>query len=632
MSEESSEETTPPAQSAPPQPAPAQPAKKESWWKQHKGATMAGVAAGGAVVGATAATAKGAYGSARNLVSDPGFSFLFLFSLGLFFYDWLFLGFARNSPAAFSTALTLYSLLGIAAYFRLASVEGSGSALKRVLVYSLLSIFAPLLFAWLGTYMHTTFLASFEAFATFSFILGHAWAPLVLLYMLWPRFMLSVASQKVKLLAAINISIYSALFLFLIPVLFTPLIENQSFFAVNQDAPPSVLEVAHGYAGHWVGVYQDVRGRGEDEVDALLNRTLPTRYTSQVERQQGEELGVIVTNPRSLLPYYEYYVMGQPPNISVEPAFENQNVEWMATLRARTFASDIPVSLSCVYQRPQGAENRSDLIYGTARPPSLTVRYTGESMDVFNIDCAVPLAALPYTEPNFQAGQFQVRTNFSFETWGYTTYHFMDVEQIRSLRIEGREPAQVLGLRPLSTAIYTPGPVSLGMPQISLPVAVDTNETVVVPAIVPAMGVTIENAWRGRGQITDIDYVVVQVPLPFTLNTDSSQCSGVGDAEVTVLTDEMFFDPRAYSDSYSGLEGPVAVTPGYTWYVFTGVGVPERFEFITLRCPVVTPARQGAALLNPDLSPRQFTFVTQARYTYETTNIVPINLRLVRQE
>lgn len=559
-----------------------------------------------------------AAGNVRNLVGDPGFIFMFFGALTLFFLDWYFYGFGR-SAAHFSILLTLYTAFGVGAYFRLANVEGSGNALKRVISYTALTLLGPPLLRMIGEFSFNLTFATSEPLAQFLALLTHSWAPVVLLYMLWPRFMMSVASQKWKVLTAVNITIFTLLFTLFVSIAIGPLL-GQGFDS-PQDVP-TPWEVVVGIWEYVRGVGQETIQTGRNVTETQIERAMPTYYTGQVESSQGRSLGVYVTGIQSFLPEYTFDVQGTGRDAQVLPPEENEQIQWFGEIQAQTFASMIPVNISCWYEIRRGRDPEfNDSV--SAQPAELRVRYTGEARDYFPFTCAFPMSKIPIdSDQEFLSGQFSTRTHFTFDTWGYTTFWFMDAEERRALQQENKDPARELGISRRSTALYTPGPISLGMADTSLPISVDAENQ--DSTALPPMGVTIQNAWAGRGHITDIEYVVLQIPEPFELDHDSGRCSGLRHEFVDVLGPENRFFHQNFQDG----DQELVVPDGYTWYVFTGVEPPQQGTFITIRCPLTVSS--GGWLLNPDLSARQFTFVSMVKYDFETQSPAPIRLSLRR--
>ena len=568
-----------------------------------------------------------------ELGSDGLFVLSSFILIGLFLYDIFVLGLARNATTM-SILFSLYGFVGGLMFPRLQRVYDNKTALRKIFGYTAVAVFLPYalqLFAnVLVNRIGTGFLGT-VALELFGYINPDAgrlpWFAVAVLYFAsWPNFLVNALRQSnsgaLKLIfQIINALAWGAILFHLMWVVFavfavTPIAAMET----PQYEPPTGQDVIDLFFGRPIDAARGIIDQRRNDTQDFLNRTLPERYTGTVERQQGAELGVRVAELRSVLPYYTYEVTGQAPNLSVTPL--DRSIEWQGVIRARTLASDIDLSLNCVYVRPTSSGNDTPIL-GSARPPRLTIRSSGDFMEQFSFDCAIPLAAIPYTEQNFQSGAFEVRTNFSFETWGFTTLHFMDHEQVRSLRASGQEPSSYLGIRPLSQAVYTPGPVRLGMPQVSLPISVHIRDE--FPAVIPPMGVTLENAWEGLGAVRNVSHVIMQIPLPFELVTGDDQCSGTTEQPI-VLAPET---PVPFEFAAQGQE---VVTPGYRWYIFTDIPVPVRGAFTTVRCPMRIDSELSEFLLNPDLSSRQFTFVTQVRYEYETRQRAPIQIRLVRRE
>jgi hypothetical protein len=59
---------------------------------------------------------------------------------------------------------------------------------------------------------------------------------------------------------------------------------------------------------------------------------------------------------------------------------------------------------------------------------------------------------------------------FPFQTWSYITYTFVDEERARNIARQGQDMRQVLNINEEPTAIYTSGPITVGMGGTSQPI------------------------------------------------------------------------------------------------------------------------------------------------------------------
>ncbi|MFT4250543.1 MAG: hypothetical protein ACMXYD_04225 [Candidatus Woesearchaeota archaeon] len=346
-----------------------------------------------------------------------------------------------------------------------------------------------------------------------------------------------------------------------------------------------------------------------------LDEATARHYTGTVEQQQGQQLGVSVREQRSIRPTF-YFGQDESREVFVQNA--DQSALWFGVVEARTFAEDMPIELSCVYEVPARRGEQVISVPGVARPSSLRVTYTGGTFaDRYPFDCTVSLQDIldQTSDQNRLSGQFFTRTTFDFQTWGYSTISFMDRDVITALRRENRNPAHELGIDPVVQAKFTPGPISLGMmDRQQLPLAVSVDDP--ASSFIPAFGVTLSNSWHTLGEVKQLHQLVLQVPDPLLL--DVSSCRGNVDRDGNSIA------PASQSGFLDG------VPDGYTAYVFSGIAFSPEDQLRTIRCDLSVRNDDVSLLLGPDLSPQQFTLVALAEYTYETSTPAPVSLGVER--
>jgi hypothetical protein len=203
----------------------------------------------------------------------------------------------------------------------------------------------------------------------------------------------------------------------------------------------------------------------------------------------------------------------------------------------------------------------------------------------------------------------------------------MDRSVITSYRREGKDPARELGVDSYVRARYTPGPVSLGMlDRQQLPIGVNTQNP--DSTFIPAFGVTLENLWSGRGEVTHINTLVFQVPEPLMLLTD--ECSGYVDDTGRNRPVDIRNAGSSGNLVFSTEGVDSEVPPGYTWYEFTDINFSEDERLRTIRCPMTVVDDRYDELMAPDLSVQEFTLVALADYQYRSQTPVSVSLRKER--
>lgn len=471
--------------------------------------------------------------------------------------------------------------------------------------------------AW-GTVWLTNFFsasAGLEVFQEFIMLLGGAILPIIILLKFgWVGYAIEQGSHRGGFIGKVCEA--SWILLIIVPLFFFLL----GLSAVMADQGPNLLsDSTTGYREMWLTLRTSVvdqatetwtRVTGSIEVGGktivgIKNQTVAP-YTGEVERQQGARLGVFVREQQAIRPVYELLMVDQELR---ERGPMEERVQWYGTIEARTFAEDLEVGLTCVYD-PQHFSIRDDddapdPFRTPARPQRLSVFYTGEFVDEYSFDCSIPLAAVADT--NEPSGRFLLEADFDFQTWGYATLAFMERDILTEYRRSKKDPAREIGVEPRVRAIYTPGPLTLGMfDKVPQPIGIDVSNP--DANFLPAFGVTLQNAWVTQGEVTRIDSLILQVPEPFELVTDDSACIG-GDGRPPVIT------TQGYNDR--------SVPEGYTWYRFDDLTFPDERQLRTIRCPLTVPDRRWTEVLGSDFSPRAYTFVALAEYHYITQS--PVN-------
>ncbi len=207
-------------------------------------------------------------------------------------------------------------------------------------------------------------------------------------------------------------------------------------------------------------------------------------FIGAVEKSKEEKVGVYIENLRAAAPQF----------------FEDEPVTVWGTLKAKTLQPDkmIHVVTECVAIPPSsasvpGLQNR---IMGDANPESpasLQLVADVANYEHLDLSCEFPPGLL-------QRGSKKIafNTTFDFSTDGYLKSHFMDQDRVRSLVRENINPLTQYGVtEPLPVAIYTNGPVGIGMETTR------TEHGALIPVTINTafrFGMTVENKWEGRIQ------------------------------------------------------------------------------------------------------------------------------------
>ena len=294
--------------------------------------------------------------------------------------------------------------------------------------------------------------------------------------------------------------------------------------------------------------------------ERLINASGLNYYTGMIDNNEKAPVGLYIENLR-LADKYAYE--GYPALI------------W-ADVRGKSFTEEIRVEPKCYIDEEHTGE----------ADPSLFVIF-GEEHDTL---------ACTFTDLEEGSYSAKVSASFNFETWAYVSYTFVDVDTKRAIELQGKNVNYELDIAPLPRAVFTNGPVMLGMASmVDQPVGIDTQYN----TREPILGVTLDNLWS-EGDIERVDEFVIQVPEDFEL----------------VKCDRWYPDEKRQ---------PFKSEYGYDFYRFSReeIGDPRlTYRSVTCRLHIKNPTQllSGAQKV-------QRTFVAQAKYLYKLEKSVRINVR-----
>lgn len=292
----------------------------------------------------------------------------------------------------------------------------------------------------------------------------------------------------------------------------------------------------------------------------LLNSSGINYYTGMIDNNEDAPVGLYLTNVR-LADKYAY--VGYPA------------IVW-ADIRGKSFNEEIIVTPSCYIDK------KGD---GVPQPSYFSI--LGEEHDT-----------LSCTFNDLEKGTYRAKVGaaFNFETWAYVTYTFVDIDTKRALEIQGKNVNHELDVDPLPRAVFTNGPVMLGMASmVDQPIGIDTEHNTKEPVL----GVTLDNLWT-EGEIERVDEFIIQVPEDLKL----------------VKCDRWHPDTE---------RDPFKTEDGYSFYKFSReeIGDPRAsFQSVTCRLSIKEPKEFLAGAQKV-----QKTFVAQAKYLYKIEKSVSIYVR-----
>lgn len=207
-------------------------------------------------------------------------------------------------------------------------------------------------------------------------------------------------------------------------------------------------------------------------------------YEQGVEAQQQRPLGVFLDNIDTTSDSVAY----------------DQEVDVFATLRAETFKTEQPlnIELKCCKFSQDGCQKNE----GTITPSD---SFSVEEYDSISLDCIIEPTKLTGLEGG--PAQISLEAQFTFTTDSFIKTYFMHQDTIRSYRREQTDPLDAFKITDKNpTAVFTPGPMRIGIGVGTQPVAVVTGTE-----FGPSISVTFERNWQD-GQIVGIERLVVTAP------------------------------------------------------------------------------------------------------------------------
>lgn len=302
-------------------------------------------------------------------------------------------------------------------------------------------------------------------------------------------------------------------------------------------------------------------------------------YVGRVEQNRYEDLGVKLENVEPLYP--SGFRQGDPIIV-------------YADISANTFDNTVVVENRCEL------ENGPNLILGKVTPSAVELGY-GE---YDYLECVIPTDNINYS---IRTNKITIYSLFKFETWGYVTHTWAHRDALRKWKDAGLDPPDELGVERYPTAIYTGGPISLGMvdknpAEEPLPIDEDTNR-------LPFFGVTIDNK-KLTGEVTQIRDVVFHIPKPLTVDTTSCSHDSVTPAGTDILRKEGIEDVASFQERYNSFH--------------FGLLDERQQEYHTVRCrldlegDVLEFLGEGDVVAN--------TFFATAKYDYSLSKKVSIQL------
>lgn len=286
----------------------------------------------------------------------------------------------------------------------------------------------------------------------------------------------------------------------------------------------------------------------------------PFYYTGSVEQNKDRPLGVALEDTQATDPYF---VPGSAPTL------------W-SYVTAETFLTDsIKVEPFCIIDRKRPGTTYPE---GVVEPQVLEV-FRGHSEQ---FECRFPGV--------FEKGSYpvEVSASFDFSTWGDITYEFVLEDKVRDYARLEKNVNSELKIPVEPTAVFTNGPIMIGMGGSRLPVLVTSEPPYLKNAY---LGFTLQSRWPS-GALNEVYTLELKVPRGFILSDcDRRDGKVIGPSE----------DPNV---------------PEYDRYIFENVAGPA-VPFTSVRCKLglESPAVLEDLYLGADKALRTFIASTDYRYT-----------------
>ncbi|RJQ17363.1 hypothetical protein C4573_04900 [Candidatus Woesearchaeota archaeon] len=469
--------------------------------------------------GAVQKTAQGIGGTAswlKNQGTNNAYKWFFWLTLIWHLIDAFGYGFQRTG-ALYDHAYIVYLIFAILAWFFVFRQPGNFGGAWHIFGYfaiSAASIFIPLL---------RTVIPTGDAFGGLSY--GDLFNLFLVLVPAWPVYTAKHFDYFFGTIKAIWVVI-------LVSFLVVGFIDFGQITAAGPDGNvmsplQKVWSVIKEAAKRMMNVALGIPGN----VTYQIRVAADPYYAAEVEKNKGVQLGVTFGE---IEPYYTYFEYGDP-------------IGGYITVTGRTFVDEAKVTNKCFL----------DDYEGLVDPAGFGI----SELETYYLQCNIGPALGPTTiDFTKQSHQFTFKSTFNFQTWGYVTYTFMDRDLLRNLRSENKDPVSLYQIARYPEAVYTNGPVKLGLVDIrnppEQPMAVSKENP-----ILPVFGITIQNS-DPLGKVVKINQLTFRIPKPLQL--DLTTCNTK--------------DPKNLQNVHVAEDGK------YTNYTFVDIPANVNSEYLTVRC------------------------------------------------
>lgn len=245
----------------------------------------------------------------------------------------------------------------------------------------------------------------------------------------------------------------------------------------------------------WLEEVPDILGRGFSSIGDAFDRQMAIAtggyYVGHVDENQNKPLGVFLESVKPAAPDFYY---SSPASV-------------YGTLKIASLDDGIKVDVNCYNGYKKDGEFQDSQKASEVYPKEEFWMYDMERKDV---DCI-------FDERRLDRGVHRITltADFNFDTMGYLKTFFMNKDTMRSLMQQGKEPLKEFGVKEEPSAVYTNGPVRIGMGGFGQPIGIDSDSS----QDSFKLGITVESNTGWKGKIKQLEELKIQVPEGLEIDT-----------------------------------------------------------------------------------------------------------------
>ncbi len=232
-------------------------------------------------------------------------------------------------------------------------------------------------------------------------------------------------------------------------------------------------------------------------------------YTGQVEQNQAAPLGVFLEDIKA----------------SDTQFLINESVDVWAKLKAQSFENNknpIAISVVCSTKNSTG-----QTILGTVSPKG--GKFSVASYEDEFLTCNFPKNTF------MVAGYYPITFNatFNFDTQSYLKTYYIDKDRKRSLMADGKDIFSEYGITDTNpTAVFTNGPLQIGMETTTPPVGVNQNDD-----FSSYLGITLDRHW-GEGTLMTLNSLYIALPEGTSLDSSCKSFVESSSTEASMVVND----------------------------------------------------------------------------------------------